>query len=129
MAGNPVAMAAGLKTLDLITVPGFFDDLSQKTRSLVDGLKTLAMAAGIPFSTHAVGGMFGLYFSSCPSITRFDEVMTSDIDRFKRFFHGMLEEGVYLAPSAFEAGFVSMAHDEAVIAETLAAAEKVFKRL
>lgn len=127
LSGNPVAMAAGLKTLDLITVPGFFDDLSQKTRSLVDGLKTLAMAAGIPFSTHAVGGMFGLYFSSSEKITRFDEVMSADIDRFKRFFHGMLQEGVYLAPSAFEAGFVSIAHDEQVIAETLLAAEKVLR--
>ena len=122
-------MAAGLKTLDLIAAPLFFEQLTAKTHSLVDGFKSLADAASIPFSTHAVGGMFGLYFSSCPSITRFDEVMSSDIDRFKRFVHGMLEEGVYLAPSAFEAGFVSMAHDEAVIAETLAAAEKVFKRL
>ena len=129
LSGNPVAMAAGLKTLDLIAAPLFFEQLTAKTHSLVDGFKSLADAASIPFSTHAVGGMFGLYFSSCPSITRFDEVMSSDIDRFKRFFHGMLEEGVYLAPSAFEAGFVSMAHDEAVIAETLAAAEKVFKRL
>lgn len=129
LSGNPVAMAAGLKTLDLITVPGFFDDLSQKTRSLVEGLKTLVMAAGIPFSTHAVGGMFGLYFSPCEKITRFDEVMSADIERFKRFFHGMLQEGVYLAPSAFEAGFVSIAHDDQVIAETLFAAQKVLKSL
>ena len=129
LSGNPVAMAAGLKTLDLISVPGFFEDLSQKTRSLVEGLKNLSMAAGIPFSTHAVGGMFGLYFSPCSKITHFDDVMSADIDRFKRFFHGMLQEGVYLAPSAFEAGFVSVAHDEQVIGETLSAAQKVLKGL
>ena len=129
LSGNPVAMAAGLKTLDLISVPGFFEDLSQKTRSLVEGLKNLSMAAGIPFSTHAVGGMFGLYFSPCAKITHFDDVMSADIDRFKRFFHGMLQEGVYLAPSAFEAGFVSIAHDDQVIEETLSAAQKVLKGL
>jgi glutamate-1-semialdehyde 2,1-aminomutase len=129
LSGNPVAMAAGLKTLELVSVPGFFEALGESTACLVDGLKERAARAGIPFTANRVGGMFGLFFTDRPAVTSFAEVMSCDVERFKRFFHGMLEEGVYLAPSAFEAGFVSAAHDEGVIAETWRAAERVFARL
>jgi len=128
LSGNPVAMAAGLKTLELIQVPGFFDRLGDKTRYLMDGLRDRAKRAGIPLTTNQVGGMFGLFFTEASAVTRFDQVMACDVECFKRFFHAMLEEGVYLAPSAFEAGFVSAAHDEMVLDATLAAAERVFAR-
>ncbi|HUL12385.1 MAG TPA: glutamate-1-semialdehyde 2,1-aminomutase [Methylococcaceae bacterium] len=129
LSGNPVAMAAGLKTLELISVPGFFEQLGEKTRQLTDGLKTKAAKAGIPFTVNAVGGMFGLFFTAEQPVCTFEQVMRCDVERFKHFFHGMLDEGVYLAPSAFEAGFVSSAHDEAVLQQTLAAAKRVFSRL
>lgn len=129
LSGNPVAMAAGLKTLELISQPNFFNELTQKTTRLVDGLQARAKAAGISFTTNQVGGMFGLFFSEDKTITRFTQVMQCDQERFKRFFHGMLAEGVYLAPSAYEAGFVSAAHTEADIEQTLDAAERVFKSL
>ena len=129
LSGNPVAMAAGLKTLELISVPGFFEQLGEKTRQLTDGLKTKAAKAGIPFTVNAVGGMFGLFFTAEQPVCTFEQVMRCDVERFKQFFHGMLDEGVYLAPSAFEAGFVSSAHDEAVLQQTLAAAKRVFSRL
>lgn len=129
LSGNPVAMAAGLRTLELVSAPGFFDALAEKTLGLVEGFREGAIHAGIPFAANAVGGMFGLFFTERESVGSFAEVMACDAERFKRFFHGMLEEGVYLAPSAFEAGFVSAAHDEAVIEATLRAAEKVFARL
>ncbi|MEQ1636845.1 MAG: glutamate-1-semialdehyde 2,1-aminomutase [Methylococcales bacterium] len=129
LSGNPVAMAAGLKTLELIALPGFFSALAEKTAALVKGLKERAGDAGIKLSTNQVGGMFGLFFSEDEQITRFAQVMRCDQERFKRFFHGMLDQGVYLAPSAFEAGFVSAAHTEADIAQTLAAATAVFKTL
>ena len=126
LSGNPVAMAAGLKTLELVSVPGFYEELAAKTRYLTDGLKAKAKAASIPFTTNQVGGMFGLFFTDVENIDSFDKVMQCDVERFKLFFHGMLEEGVYLAPSAFEAGFVSAAHSPAVLDETLAAAGRVF---
>ena len=126
LSGNPVAMAAGLKTLELVSLPGFYENLAEKTRYLTDGLKAKAKAADIPFTTNQVGGMFGLFFTDVENVDSFDQVMACDVERFKRFFHGMLEEGVYLAPSAFEAGFVSAAHSEAVLDETLAAAGRVF---
>lgn len=129
LSGNPVAMAAGLKTLELISVPGFFESLSEKTRYLVVGLRERASKAGIPFTTNQVGGMFGLFFTNEPVVESFGQVMGCDQERFKRFFHGMLDEGVYLAPSAFEAGFVSAAHDFEVLDQTLRAAERVFNRL
>jgi glutamate-1-semialdehyde 2,1-aminomutase len=129
LSGNPVAMAAGLKTLELIAEPGFFERVAEQTRALADGLKERAGRAGIPFAVNRVGGMFGLFFTERASIGGFAEVMACDQDRFKRFFHGMLDEGVYLAPSAFEAGFVSAAHDESIIAETLGTAERVFAKL
>jgi glutamate-1-semialdehyde 2,1-aminomutase len=129
LSGNPVAMAAGLKTLELISQAGFYDTLSAKTERLVTGLKAAAQQAGIPLSTHNVGGMFGLFFSETANITRFAEVMHCDQERFKRFFHAMLAEGVYLAPSAFEAGFVSIAHTDADIDSTIAKAAAIFKHL
>ena len=129
LSGNPVAMAAGLKTLELVAEPGFFERLAAGTLALTGGLRQRATAAGIPFTTNAVGGMFGLFFTDRPQVGSFAEVMACDQPRFNRFFHGMLEQGVYLAPSAFEAGFVSAAHGGAVIDATLAAAERVFARL
>jgi glutamate-1-semialdehyde 2,1-aminomutase len=128
LSGNPVAMAAGLKTLELISQPGFYETLQQKTAKLVDGLQSLADQAGIPFTTNALGGMFGLFFSPEPKISRYNQVVACDQARFKQFFHAMLEKGVYLAPSAFEAGFVSAAHTAEDIDATLAAAEQVFAR-
>ncbi len=129
LSGNPVAMAAGLKTLELIGVPGFHATLAERTRTLTEGLAERARAAGIPFTTNRVGGMFGLFFTEAAAVNSYAEVMACDAERFKRFFHGMLDEGVYLAPSAFEAGFVSTAHGEAELEATLAAAERVFARL
>jgi glutamate-1-semialdehyde 2,1-aminomutase len=115
--------------LELIAQPGFFDELSEKTARLVNGLKERAGEAGIKFTTNQLGGMFGLFFSEDDCISRFAQVMQCDQTRFKRFFHAMLAQGVYLAPSAFEAGFVSAAHTEADIAQTLDIAAAVFKTL
>ncbi len=129
LSGNPVAMAAGLATLKEIAQPGFFEALTTKSRKLMDGLKQRALAADIPLSTHVVGGMFGFFFTAEPSVTRFAQVTACDIERFRKFFHGMLREGVYLAPSAYEAGFVSSAHTDADLDETLDKAEKAFKAL
>ena len=129
LSGNPVAMAAGLKTLELIAHPGFYESLSLKTTKLTTGLKERAQKAGIALSTNQVGGMFGLFFSTEPQITSFKQVMQCDQALFKRFFHAMLEAGVYLAPSAFEAGFVSAAHSDADIEKTLDIEETVFKNL
>ncbi|TMS59089.1 glutamate-1-semialdehyde-2,1-aminomutase [Imbroritus primus] len=128
LSGNPLAVAAGLTTLRLIQKPGFHDALAAQTRKLADGLVALAQAAGVPFSADTVGGMFGLYFRA--EVPRsFAEVTQSDTAAFNRFFHAMLDAGVYLAPSAFEAGFVSAAHDDAVIAATLEAARTAFGKL
>ena len=129
LSGNPVAMAAGLKTLELLDVDGFYERLSGKTRRLVDGLKEAADAAGIPLATEQAGGMFGFVFTNDAPVRRFGQVAAADIDRFRRFFHGMLDAGVYFAPSAFEAGFVSAAHGDDEIEQTLAAARKVMASL
>jgi glutamate-1-semialdehyde 2,1-aminomutase len=129
LSGNPVAMAAGLKTLELVSEPGFYDVLAEKTRYLAEGLQDRAARAGIALRVNQVGGMFGLFFTERGTVTRFEHVMTCNLERFRRFFHGMLGEGVYLAPSAFEAGFVSAAHDYDVLDRTLASAERVFSRL
>lgn len=129
LSGNPIAMAAGLASLKLITAPGFFEKLSAQTNQLMEGLCQRARAAQIPFHAVSIGGMFGIFFTSATSITTLDDVKQCDVERFKRFFHGMLQEGVYLAPSAFEAGFVSSAHSEQEIMKTLTAAEKVFKNI
>jgi glutamate-1-semialdehyde 2,1-aminomutase len=129
LSGNPVAMAAGLATLRLLDEPDFYTRLGARARQLTDGLETCAREQGIPFTTNAVGGMFGLFFSSERKITRFRQVMECDQERFRHFFHGMLVEGIHLAPSAFEAGFVSAAHDDAAIEQTLAAAHRVMRTL
>jgi glutamate-1-semialdehyde 2,1-aminomutase len=129
LSGNPVAMAAGLATLDLLAHPGFFDRLAATTARLTAGLRAAAVSAGVPMATNEVGGMFGLFFTAAPAVHTFADVMACDVERFRRFFHGMLEEGVYLAPSAFEAGFVSSAHGEAELELTWAAAERVLGRV
>ena len=129
LSGNPLAMAAGLTTLRLISRPGFHAELTDYTTRLLDGLQQRADAAGIPFVTTQAGGMFGLYFSGADDIVTFEDVMASDAALFGRFFHLMLEGGVYLAPSAFEAGFTSIAHGEAELKLTLDAAERAFAKL
>jgi len=129
LSGNPVAMAAGLATLELVRERGFHEHLGATAERLCAGIVERAEAAGIELSSNQVGGMFGLFFSAERPIRRFSQVMACDQERFVRFFHGMLREGVYLAPSAFETGFVSSAHDEQAIATTLEAAERVFATL
>jgi glutamate-1-semialdehyde 2,1-aminomutase len=129
LSGNPVAMAAGLATLDALSRPGFHDALARTTARLVAGLKAAARDAGIAFTTNHVCGMFGLFFSGDATVTRYEQVMACDVGRFRRFFHGMLDAGVYLAPSAFEAGFVSAAHGPAEIDATLDAARRVFESI
>ncbi len=129
LSGNPVAMAAGLATLAGVQTPDFHANLSATAEKLVSGLKERADNAGIPLATNQVGGMFGIFFTNETEITRFEEVVACDQERFKKFFHGMLENGVYLAPSSYEAGFVSAAHGDAEIQATLDAAEKVFATL
>ncbi|HVW63714.1 MAG TPA: glutamate-1-semialdehyde 2,1-aminomutase [Nitrosospira sp.] len=125
LSGNPIAVAAGLTTLGLVQAPGFYEKLAASTRKLTDGLTRTAQKRGIVFCAQQVGGMFGLYFREHLP-TSYAEVMDSDRDAFNRFFHAMLQEGVYFAPSAFEAGFVSAAHGDNEIDKTLAAAERVF---
>ncbi|WP_205229628.1 glutamate-1-semialdehyde 2,1-aminomutase [Azospira oryzae] len=127
LSGNPVAVAAGLVTLKATRAPGFYDNLAARTKQLTDGLTAAAKKHGVTFCAQSVGGMFGLYFSATPP-TSFAEVMQCDKEAFNRFFHAMLEAGHYLAPSAFEAGFVSAAHTEADIAATIAAAEAIFAK-
>ncbi len=128
LSGNPVAVAAGLATLKLIQASGFYAALNKATKKMIDGLAAVAHEAGVKFSAQNVGGMFGLYFRATPP-TNYDEVMQCDKEAFNRFFHAMLDEGVYLAPSAFEAGFVSAAHSDDDIAATLKAAKNAFARI
>jgi glutamate-1-semialdehyde 2,1-aminomutase len=128
LSGNPVAMAAGLATLELIEAPGFHERLEAATHALCDGLEAAAREAGVAFHTTRAAGMFGLYFRAGP-VETFDDAKDSDTGRFNRFFHAMLERGVYLAPSAFEAGFVSSAHGEPEIARTVEAARGAFATL
>jgi glutamate-1-semialdehyde 2,1-aminomutase len=128
LSGNPVAVAAGLATLKLVQAPGFYDKLDATTRALCEALSTAARAAGVAFSAHHVGGMFGIYFrESVPQ--SYHEVIQSDVAAFNRYFHAMLAQGVYLAPSAFEAGFVSSAHGNTEISKTAAAAALAFESL
>ena len=129
LSGNPVAMAAGLTTLELISAPGFHARLAATTDTLMQRLATAAARADIPLATNHVCGMFGLFFTGERRVDTFAKVMASDAQRFKRFFHAMLDAGVYLAPSAFEAGFLSAAHSTEDIDLTVAAAEKVFPGL
>lgn len=128
LSGNPIAVAAGLATLRLIQRPGFYDDLAKQTRKLVDGLTAAAREARIPFCADSIGGMFGLYFSEQVPAS-FAQIQQGNTLRFNAFFHAMLDAGVYFAPSAFEAGFVSSAHDDAVIGATLDAARGAFASL
>ena len=125
LSGNPVAVAAGLATLHAIQAPGFYDRLGERTRALTEGLTAVAAKAGVAFSAQAIGGMFGIYFAAAPPDS-FASVMAADRERFNRFFHRMLDAGVYFAPSAFEAGFVSAAHTAADIAETVQLASDHF---
>lgn len=129
LSGNPIAMAAGLTTLHLLRAPDFFENLEAKTTRLVTGLQAVADEAGVAFTTNQVGAMFGFFFSEDKNITRFAQVAKCDMERFRKFYHGMLNEGVYLAPSAFEAGFVSSAHSDADIDQTIEAARIVMKTL
>ena len=129
LSGNPIALAAGLTTLELAAADGFHAGLDTAASRLVDGLQTRADAAGIAFTTNQVGGMFGFFFTAESPVTGFEQVTRCDLERFQRFYHGMLDAGVYLAPSAYEAGFVSSTHTEAIIDETLDAAERVFATL
>ena len=127
LSGNPVAMAAGLASLDLVAEDGFFDRLTAKTLSLTDGIKQAADMAGVPLLATRVGGMFGLFFTSANRVVNFAESGNCDVAAFRRFYHAMLDRGVYLAPSAFEAGFVSSAHSDQHIENTIAAAEEAFR--
>jgi len=129
LSGNPVAMAAGLATLELVATPGLHERLAAATERLTTGIANAARAAGVPLTTNQVCGMFGLFFTSEAPVRYYRQVMGCDVERFRRFFHGMLERGVYFAPSAFEAGFISAAHSDADIDATVDAARKVFADL
>eukprot|EP00747_Dinoflagellata_sp_TGD_P145078 gnl/TRDRNA2_/TRDRNA2_176562_c0_seq1.p1 gnl/TRDRNA2_/TRDRNA2_176562_c0~~gnl/TRDRNA2_/TRDRNA2_176562_c0_seq1.p1 ORF type:complete len:146 (-),score=22.25 gnl/TRDRNA2_/TRDRNA2_176562_c0_seq1:38-475(-) len=129
LSGNPVAMAAGLATLQALREPGFHDTLDAKARRLTEGLSMAARECGVGFTTNQVGGMFGLFFTEQTRISRFSDVMACDKERFQRFFHAMLDRGIYLAPSAFEAGFVSIAHSDEDIDATIKAAREAFAAL
>ena len=129
LSGNPVAMSAGLKNLEILTRPGFFEDLTLRTEQLVHGILAAADANGVAMCANQAGAMFGLFFTDQPQVTRFNQVSDCDIDRFTKFFHGMLERGVYLAPSAYEAGFVSAMHGAAEIEQTVEAAAATFAEL
>jgi len=126
LSGNPVAMAAGLATLEAVDQPGFYESLGERTGRFMSGLAERASSAGIPLAVEHAGGMFGFVFTEDAPVRRYAQVASADIDRFRAFFHGMLEAGIYLAPSAYEAGFLSDAHGDAEITRTLDAAERVF---
>ncbi|MEH6471608.1 MAG: glutamate-1-semialdehyde 2,1-aminomutase [Halopseudomonas sp.] len=129
LSGNPVAMAAGLAQLEQISQPGFYESLFAKTDALVAGMRERAAKAGIPFTTNHVGSMFGFFFTEADQVVNFEQAINCNNDHFNPFYHGMLAEGVYLAPASYEAGFMSAAHSEADIQATLDAAERVFNTL
>jgi glutamate-1-semialdehyde 2,1-aminomutase len=129
LSGNPLAMAAGLATLQGLERPGFYTSLGERTRQLANGLAELAHGAGVPLAVEAAGGMFGFVFSADAPIRRFAQVTAANTELFRLFFHGMLESDVYFAPSAFESGFVSDAHGDEEISETLSQAKRVFATL
>jgi len=129
LSGNPVAMAAGLKTLELISADNFFEDLNKKVNALVDGILQKAAEHNIAMTQNIVGGMFGLFFSDADKVTNFEQATQCNVDRFQKFYHGMLEQGIYLAPSAYEAGFVSTMHSDEDIQATIDAADKVLGTL
>jgi glutamate-1-semialdehyde 2,1-aminomutase len=129
LSGNPIAMAAGLATLDIISKPGFYQPLFERTQQLCEGLREAARAAGVPFTTNHAGTMFGGFFTDENEVTNYSQVMACDSAVFNRFFHHMLEQGVYLAPASYEAGFMSSAHSDHDIADTIAAASTAFASL
>lgn len=129
LSGNPIAMTAGLAQLDALCADGLYEELAAKTKRIAEGFKAAADKHGIPMAINYVGGMFGFFFTDEQHITRFDQVTRCNMDHFRAFYHGMLDEGVYLAPSAYEAGFLSMAHGDKEIEETLAAADRVLARM
>ena len=129
LSGNPIAMQAGLATLELIDNDDFYEQLEARTFQLVDGMKSLANHAGIAFSTNQVGSMFGFFFTDTEPVTTFSQVMQADANRFNEFFQGMLSQGINLAPSPFECGFVSAAHGDTEIDTTLEAAEFTFAKM
>ena len=129
LSGNPVAMASGLATLDIISQPNFYDDLFRHTTELCEGMQRVADEAGIPFTTNHMGSMFGFFFTEDKKVTQYPQVIGANVERFNRFFHLMLNEGVYLAPASFEAGFMSSAHTDGDIADTIDAARRAFKAL
>jgi glutamate-1-semialdehyde 2,1-aminomutase len=129
LSGNPIAMSAWLKTLELISAPGFYDRITARTVELTDGLLARAAAAGVPLAVNRVGGMFGIFFTAAPQVTNYAQATACNQDQFRAFFHAMLERGVYLAPSAFEAGFVSITHEKPQIQATLDAAEQAFAQV
>ena len=129
LSGNPVAMASGLATLDIISQPNFYDDLFRHTTELCEGMQRVADEAGIPFTTNHMGSMFGFFFTEDEKVTQYPQVIGANVERFNKFFHLMLNEGVYLAPASFEAGFMSSAHTDGDIADTIDAARRAFKAL
>jgi glutamate-1-semialdehyde 2,1-aminomutase len=129
LSGNPLAMAAGLATLEGISAPGFYERLARSTANLAGGLESLAHESGVPFTATSCGGMFGFVFAGDGPVRRFSQVAQADVARFRKFFHAMLERDVYFAPSAFEAGFVSSAHGDDEFAKTLEAARQAFASL
>ncbi|RLV61736.1 glutamate-1-semialdehyde-2,1-aminomutase [Parashewanella curva] len=129
LSGNPIAMAAGLAQMEALEEEGLYEELARKTKYVAEGFKALADKHGIPMTINYVGAMFGFFFTEDEKVTSFDQVTKCDLERFKAFYHGMLEEGVYLAPSAYEASFLSAAHDDETLEKTLAAADKVLASL
>ena len=129
LSGNPLAMASGLATLDIVSQDGFYEPLFQRTQALCDGIQAEADKVGIPFTTNYTGTMFGLFFTEAEHVQNYQQVMACDTDRFKRFFHSMLKQGVYLAPASYEAGFMSSAHTDADIQNTIAAAARAFAEI
>jgi len=129
LSGNPIAMTAGLKTLELLSADGFYEALTSQAAKLLNGLQNVADKHNIPFTTNQVGGMFGFFFTELDKVETFEQVTAGNIDRFNQFFHGMLEQGIYLAPSAYEAGFISSKHTDEDIAKTIAAADLVMAKL
>ena len=129
LSGNPIAMSAGLATLDLVSAPGFYEELERKTLMLVEGIQSRAKETGIAMSYNYMGGMFGLFFTEDSFIRSFSQVMACDSERFKQFFHGMIERGIYIAPSAFESGFVSSAHSDEDLQTTIDAAASCFREM
>ena len=129
LSGNPLAMRAGIEMFKNLRQPGFYENLTVKLEKLLTGLQQAADEIGIPFKTQQAGGMFGLYFTDQEDITSFDSMLACDVEAFKKFFHGMLKRGVNLAPSAFEAGFISAAHSDEDITFTIQAAKETFEEM